>query len=158
VRVIFLDIDGVLNHRRSMSIHAISKPAARLLRQLVRDTDAKIVLSSSWRKIEEAVYAFRKKTLLTEISKTPSHWHGIRGYEIKEWLEENPYVDEYVIIDDESDMLEEQRSHFVKCDMQKGFTEEESNIAKMILLGSNSSPYSGKLFGESYMEEKTSGR
>lgn len=35
-----------------------------------------------------------------------------RGHEIKNWLEKNP-VDNYVILDDDEDMLEEQLNNFV---------------------------------------------
>jgi hypothetical protein len=41
---------------------------------------------------------------------------GCRGEEIKEWLDNQNDVDDYAIIDDDSDMLEEQFNHFHHSD------------------------------------------
>lgn len=40
----------------------------------------------------------------------------IRGEEIQEWLDNHPEVEDYAILDDDSDMLEEQFKHFHHCD------------------------------------------
>ena len=54
MRVIFLDIDGVLNHDTSMELTKDywTKPETYLierLKKIIDATDAKIVLSSDWR-------------------------------------------------------------------------------------------------------------
>ena len=45
----------------------------------------------------------------------------MRGEEIKTWLEHHPEVENYVIIDDDSDMLPEQLDNFVHTSNMHGF-------------------------------------
>jgi hypothetical protein len=40
----------------------------------------------------------------------------MRGEEIKDWLQKNQEVQEYAILDDDSDMLPEQMDKFYHCD------------------------------------------
>ena len=50
MKVIFLDVDGVLNSKRDRnSIKLRTDSHLRLLQELVKATGANIVLSSSWR-------------------------------------------------------------------------------------------------------------
>ena len=52
MKVIFLDVDGVLIHNESLdgiNLH-IDEENVKTLKEIVDKTDAKIVLSSSWRK------------------------------------------------------------------------------------------------------------
>lgn len=62
MNIIFLDIDGVLNNWKEAKEHyektkrpyicfdwPFSKKSMKVLRRLVKQTDSKIVLSSSWR-------------------------------------------------------------------------------------------------------------
>lgn len=45
------------------------------------------------------------------------------GLEIDEWLKRHPFISDYIIIDDDSDMLEKQMSHFFKVeDSSEGFS------------------------------------
>ncbi len=59
------------------------------------------------------------------IDKTLSLDDKCRGEEIKHWLENNKHVERFVIIDDDSDMLEEQRIFFVKTTPEFGLTKPE---------------------------------
>jgi hypothetical protein len=57
------------------------------------------------------------------LDKTP--WlRGCRGDEIKAWLSEHPEVDKYAILDDDSDMLDEQLPNFFKTTFQDGLTDD----------------------------------
>lgn len=47
---------------------------------------------------------------------------GLRGEEIQEWLDEHPEVEDYAILDDDSDMLPEQFKKFHHCDPWFGLT------------------------------------
>ena len=40
----------------------------------------------------------------------------MRGEEIQKWLDETPEVEDYAILDDDSDMLSEQMDKFYHCD------------------------------------------
>lgn len=44
-----------------------------------------------------------------------------RGEEIKAYLNEHPEIDEYIIVDDEDDLLPEQRQKFIQTDGYVGF-------------------------------------
>ena len=64
MKVIFLDVDGVLNSKRDgNSIKLRTDSHFRLLQEIVKATGAKIVLSSSWR----AGFAKARNTLLNRL-------------------------------------------------------------------------------------------
>jgi len=78
-----------------------------LLNQVLRRTDARIVVSSTWR-----LFPCTLKALATcGIDKwdkrflgiTPS-LHGPRGMEIQAWMTENKFTGEFAILDDDGDM------------------------------------------------------
>lgn len=144
MKIIFLDIDGVLNHisfsiyRNRLSEKYNSpfdyldmEPIACSNLQLLLEADSqiRIVISSSWRKFHSLDDLRR---MLTEqkidgsrvIDKTPSNKeHGLmRGHEIQTWLNEHPEIKDYAIIDDDGDMLPEQKANFVQTDVRVGFS------------------------------------
>jgi len=121
-KIIFLDIDGVLNvisqgHDEFGGI--FHKHFEDNLRYIIESTNAKIVISSTWRMngLSEMQRMWKHRGLAGEvIDVTPyDEDRGLRCYEIQWWLEWNSdIVDNYCIIDDDSDMLPEQRNNFVK--------------------------------------------
>lgn len=126
MKVIFLDIDGVLNvycQGRDEYGCLFHEHLVDNLRWVVEQTGAKIVVSSSWRLSGKTsiieMWDFRK--LPGEvIDITPNLSYGVglntytpRGKEIQMWLDENPEVTNYVIFDDDSDMLESQMNNFI---------------------------------------------
>lgn len=64
----------------------------------------------------------------------PAH----RRTEIKLWLELHPEVTDYIIIDDDENILEEQMKRFVKTDLHEGMTEEHYNSVRAILSSAES--------------------
>lgn len=91
-----------------------------------RCPEIKIVVSSTWR-LGETV-ASLQKILFPEplvanaiIGVTPRFVGDIRGEEIQDWLNRHPEVTNYVIIDDDSDMLESQMDNFVRTNSMHGF-------------------------------------
>ncbi len=152
--LIFLDFDGVLNSqlfyvRRKngeFSTHDlalcrdIDPEAVELLNNLIKKTDAKVVVSSTWRlgrTIKELQEILESAGFVGEvIDKTPSMNHGqygdciLRGNEILAWIKANKdivggYYDtyrRYVILDDDSDFLLWQRENFFHCDAYAGLT------------------------------------
>lgn len=111
MKVIFLDIDGVLNSDEyldkieGLNIEGIESQVdvnkIKLLKKAVEETGAKVVLSSSWRYTRNAQYL---KQLLLEygilVDSTP-YMENERGKEIKKWLEEHKDTEDFVILDDE---------------------------------------------------------
>lgn len=134
MKVIFLDIDGVLNvisqgHDKFGSIfhqHFVDN-----LKRLVDETGAKIVISSTWRFSGLSVMQemWKERSLPGEvIDITPDcaqlvedenneflyYDQAERGHEIKQWLDCHSDVTNYVILDDDNDMLQSQRGNFVR--------------------------------------------
>lgn len=111
MKVIFLDVDGVLNsdeymnsikHKNVIGVEReIDINKVKLLKQAVYKTGAKVVMTSSIRhsKLGRDV----RELLLREgmlVDVTP-FLDEKRGYEIKTWIKENTGVEDFVILDDE---------------------------------------------------------
>lgn len=158
MKVIFLDIDGVLNHEKHymwlmetdeptplQRVHPYSEfnpESCKILNRIIDETNAKIVLSSTWRldgiqymnNIFKHVGIFHK---LYGITPSLAHKYDTtlcRGKEIDKWLSEHPEVTKYVIIDDDTDMEEHQLPFFIKTDPYKdGLNNEVANKVIEIL-------------------------
>lgn len=111
MKVIFLDVDGVLNFLGSEE--QILAEKVTLLKKIVDKTQAQIVLSSDWRiwwdkkdgdflELESKL----KESGLTLLDKTPDSRHGYRGAEIYQWIQEwtGENIESFVILDDRDDM------------------------------------------------------
>jgi hypothetical protein len=131
VKVIFLDVDGVLNSHRSVfafggygndftpkSMKRFDHCALGLIRRACKETGAVICFSSTWR-LGRTPKECADGLDLPIIDKTPDT-PGIRGKQIKEWLDAHPEVEAYAIVDDDSDMLDEQKPFFVHTDHRNG--------------------------------------
>lgn len=154
MKVVFLDIDGVLNNRRRFKpekgTYVLCPIACGRFVEMVERVGAKVVLSSTWRKHEDHVDLLRWAGVLDEAHEdwrtkslthadledgathyTPPNPYGSvwRGEEIKEWLSRHPEVTEYAIVDDDGDMLPEQMSHFVHTNTHIGLLPE--HVAKI---------------------------
>lgn len=125
MRVLFLDIDGVLNCKTTTAIgndfYAIDPYKALLITRIKEKTGIHIVLSSSWRNHEKGREIVKK--FIDFIDVTPD-LGGIRGGEIKRWLDEHPWVKKYAIVDDDRDMLHEQLPNFFRTTWEDGLTDE----------------------------------
>ena len=162
-KVIFLDIDGVLNTGwwysqmdgntpKDKYGYAFDPRSVANLKKIVDETGAEIVISSSWKSfgLSELEDMWQERGLPGKlIGITPNsvtdemllnadldHMEifSIRGMEIKEWLDKHgKKVSHYVIIDDMDNFLPEQKSHFVQTDPEVGITEEDANMAIKIL-------------------------
>jgi len=144
MNVLFLDVDGVLNMHKSGGMYALNKKRLRLLEDIIKETGAEIVLSSTWRKDQRA---FRKLTRvltyrgLKILDVTPDFSYqpqkplerAYRGHEIQHWLDAHPEVTNYVIVDDDGDMLDSQLLHFIQTDGQYGLTDTLAYRIKYIL-------------------------
>lgn len=129
-RILFLDIDGVLNSAAYLkqnpgcfdrsgheAWHMIDEAAVARLNRVLDATDADVVLSSTWRLLNALadVRGWLKRRGFTgkligktpDIGKSPG---GVlvlspeRGHEIQAWLNDQDDVVSFVIVDDNSDM------------------------------------------------------
>ena len=133
MKTIFLDIDGVLNvdyADRDQFGHIFRDEYVQNLKEIIEKTGAKIVISSTWKDkgIERMLALWKERNLPGEIiDVTPDcvdvceatdiiYYDQVkRGHEIKLWLDRNPEVNQYVILDDIQDFLDEQQDYFVNC-------------------------------------------
>jgi hypothetical protein len=143
-KVLFLDIDGVLNSSRSCyafdgfphgfdakNMAKFDHVAVALIRRLCEETGASICLSSSWR-IIHSVHECANGLGLPIFDRTPS-LNGTRGKEIAAWLADHQKVSKYAIVDDDSDMLPEQKRYFVKTNHYDGLRMAHYSKLKRIL-------------------------
>lgn len=133
MKVLFLDVDGVLNWNKTVAYLGINAKMVKRLRRVLNATGAYVVLSSTWRKLPHSYAAFIRKTGIRPISKTPVSPLGIRGREIQQWLSEHPEVTAYAIVDDDGDMLPEQAPFFVQTSNETGLTDEHADMLIAVL-------------------------
>ena len=150
-KVIFLDIDGVLDTEQSRrALLAEGRPwkdecgpffdeeAVRNLRTIVEGTGAEVVITSSWRHLGEdrmqELWARRKMPgILAGITPEIAYdCYAMRGQEIAAYLAQHVEEGEacrYVIIDDGCDFLPEQIPFCVFTDPDVGITDEDAQKA-----------------------------
>jgi hypothetical protein len=162
MRIIFLDLDGVLVSRRSIVLrdrphrHANADPeAVAALNYLIKQTGALLVVSSVWR-IGETLVGLREiinghfgvigavigKTPVIRTKKLYKGTPGMieiaaeRGDEIDFWLrsDHREPVDSYVILDDDSDMGKH-KHRLVLTQFETGLTMADAGRAIAMLNG-----------------------
>jgi hypothetical protein len=108
-KIIFIDIDGVLNGDQTPNPRAFPYIVdVRLLKRLktvLRRTRAKVVLSSTWR-IDPAGRFAARYYGVPFVACCPDQPKRPRRDEILEWLAKHPRVKRYAVIDDEDDELD----------------------------------------------------
>lgn len=133
MKVIFLDVDGVLNTDEMRESYGIDFISPRLVKEIIRvadATEAKIVISSDWRlkkrDLDMVHAAFKDCGFDTGriIGVTPVYTlHGTRAMEIAHWLAQRPGVEKAVIIDDIEDAeVKEESCRFFQTDYEVGVT------------------------------------
>lgn len=143
-KVIFLDIDGVINSERTCYAYGslphdsqdkfFDEVAIGMIRKLCMQTSADIVLSSSWRYHHD--YRDLAKSLhlpIIDATTTNNTTYVPRGVEIQEYLDYHPHITHYVIVDDNSDMLDSQQENFVRTSTREGLMFEHVMKMKQIL-------------------------
>ena len=155
MKVIFLDIDGVLVTRNSIKYQYLnfpddtsirfSKNAVRNLNRLIRLTKAKIVISSTWRlfhSLEELQNIFMKQGIkgeiisITSIDRAPVEEDIPRGQKIADWLVQHPEIEKYVIIDDDvqADCIQFHPFNCVETSYKRGFSPEDKFSEALAIL------------------------
>ena len=154
IKIIFIDVDGVFNSEtyynkraesgdvRPYPLSEFDPEAVKQYMRIIQETGAKTVISSSWRHTDGLRsilknVGFRGSTLDFEI--TP-YLGTIRGLEIKKYMKDyldthpEDKIESYCIIDDDIDMLYEQKDNFVNCDAYYGgLTKEKADEVINIL-------------------------
>ena len=149
IKIIFEDIDGPLipyNKESDVNYHNFfnepdkwSKTAMSNLNTIIEKTDAKVVLSSSYRddkpksEIEDMMKKAGFKYKLYDC--VPNDKSKKRGADIKDWLKNNKNVSNFIIIDDNKHDLYDvfSKKHIVKTTHELGITDSimEEAIEKL---------------------------
>ena len=164
-KIIFLDIDGVIATPECIEHGSwgLVPSKQKLLGEILKYTNANIVLSSSWRYndlnktkeyMDEKGFLYSDKIIGITIrahmyinKDQKIHLSIPRGVEIKQWIDANIHSEngnnwnrkslgseyQYVILDDDTDMLYEQKDNFINTDSLKGLTLDDVGNAIRIL-------------------------
>ena len=164
MKVIFLDVDGVLNSARTvMSDESIETDLIQNLAAIVKVTNAKIILTSSWRMSPNALRTLMDALMWFDLSISGCTQEGVdirdfehtrfegitptrrylnsntftydRGAEIAMWLLQHDFdVEKFVILDDDDlDIINWFSKEFVKTNFLKGLTKEDAAKAIELL-------------------------
>lgn len=157
MKVIFLDIDGVLNSQMLIDRNEnemIDKYAVKLLKNLIDKTGAVVVLSSGWRlwfdenmvtDDVEAQYMYdvlfefgidiygKTPDFSTDEIRTKRTFGEVKAKEIIAWLEEHYDVEKYVVLDDLDLKNDQINANLVQTDGKVGLTKEDVKLAIRIL-------------------------
>ena len=139
MKILFLDIDGVVNCESTAQRHrgaiGIDPYMALLVARIVERTGAKVVLSSTWRLWADARDEVRSQ-VCDFIDSTSSIAGASRGEEIQDWIDLHPEITKYAILDDDTAILDNQKENWFRTYWHKGITKE---IAERVVehLGEN---------------------
>lgn len=128
MKVLFLDIDGVVNCQSTFDalkgdkVIPLDQYMCFLVGKIMLDTDCKLVLSSSWRGYKEGEKEIEQR--IGKIYDRTPHKPGIRGNEIQAWLDEHLEVTRYAILDDDADMKPWHLPNFFQTSWDNGLTKE----------------------------------
>lgn len=140
--IIFLDFDGVLANNQSAKNrypspgrlydynqglfsqgikdlwYDLDKDCVSILNKLIKLTNAKVVLSTTWRQfyaLEHLVTHLKKFGFEGEVVGITQHkFSSWRDQEIKWWREENSPTEDYIILDDDIyELKDAHKNHFV---------------------------------------------
>ena len=145
------DIPKKYNWAAALAASTVDPVAVALVNRVIAATKAKVVVSSSHRvsfikgfgytgvtvvdlvELREYIHALGIEAEV--IDATPLLPGYARGEEIKQWLRLHPSVTDYLILDDDADMLEEQQDRFVHTSTSDGFMFSHYRKALKILNG-----------------------
>jgi len=124
--------------RSNVNWNRFDPEAVKMITKLVEEFAAKIVISSTWRfgavqLLNRELKRSGLRKYLHKDWKTPQVYPSHRGTEIKMWLDRQADIDNYVILDDDTNMLKEQNQHFVKTNLHFGMQAEHYYKAREIL-------------------------
>lgn len=132
MKLIFLDIDGVLNSyatrppEKPSGLFGMHKELVDRLNEITKHTEALVVVSSTWRISERWRKTMKENGIKRVLARTPVMRGEIRGKEIEAFLRGHfPKPENYVILDDDSDFLPDQMPHHFKTSIFEGGLTQE---------------------------------
>ena len=143
MKVIFLDVDGVLNNdgyfertkNEKQNRIELDDENIKCLKEIIDLTGAKVVVTSTWKELR--IYSkliSYLKTFGIEVYDKTIHMSYNRGDEIRKYLSTHE-IDNFIILDDEIFKdFNELISHLVKTDFYNvGLTEKHKTLALKLM-------------------------
>ena len=137
MKVLFLDIDGVLNRfgdedgngRTTKLIDdffiGLDTAPLQIYKAMLSRISVTVVLSSTWRHWQPMLDHLKENGVeFSHMTPSLRDPHLGRGHEIQAWLMEHPEVTKYAILDDDTGMLEHQLPNFFQAMTETGITQE----------------------------------
>lgn len=161
MKLLFLDVDGVLNDhvRHENGNHVIERDRVEHLNRVTRATGAWLVISSAWRYMmydgpeHPAGMTLDGFRYMMQSHGVVGHVHGItrrdtrddngnlleneRGRQIADYLAEHGPVQSYAVVDDLDLGIREAGHPFVQTDGDKGLTEADAERLILLLQGAD---------------------
>lgn len=138
MKVLFLDVDGVLNseewfradpHKTDsdwLGLRSVDPTKVEIIKVVLAETGATLVLSSTWRLVADYVQTLRDFGLPIDDT-TPVLETSNRGEEITAWLRLHPEADVIAIVDDDDDAGDcELYPRLVQTTWQRGLQPEHA--------------------------------
>lgn len=167
MKIIFLDIDGVVSTHRCQ--WQLDPEKMELIKRICDATDAKIVITSSWRGhnlkqtiknlvdlekeaghqpflYPELIVGCTDRMLTFKLGNQNIPFTTPRGYEIDRYCFEHKEIESYVILDGDSDMLLKHKDKFIQTNDLLGISEEDAKKAIAILKGKKRVSTTSKMF------------
>lgn len=152
MKIIFLDIDGVLNNEKHLELVANYRTfdpySVHALNRALKETGAYIVVSSTWRymnDVDDFNERFKNAGIIPDrvIGLTPTTTldeklaslagERTRGREISLWLQDHPEITEWIAIDDDTDMDPLPISRVIPTSWSVGMNETHADAIISIL-------------------------
>lgn len=147
-KILFLDVDGVLNSAKwfrnprsneddYLGLRSIDPACVSRLKKILSFTGAKVVLSSTWRLEESFVKTLEDAGIPIE-GRTPYIRSNHRGEEIAAWLTGRDGIScDYIVIDDDDDAGDHEltRDYFIQTTFATGLQDSHVQAAIRLLNG-----------------------
>ena len=157
MKVVFLDVDGVINSLQFCEKNKdemIDRQGVALLKKLIEQTGAVIVMSSGWRlwfgdnmepQMGDSQYLYniliefgielydKTPDFSTEDIRTKRTFSHVKAKEISEWLKDKKNIESFIVLDDLDLKNEQINAHLVRIDGKIGITNDDVECAIKML-------------------------
>lgn len=140
MKVIFLDVDGVLNSKdwlednRVREENSVNPEKVKLLAEIVQNTNATVVLSSTWRYIPEHPMLVHLTDILGQngikIHSFTPKLNGDRPKEIKSWIENQSEEIRFISLDDDFSEDDYRKYGIEDCLVKTSFYGENGGLQR----------------------------
>jgi len=144
MKIIFLDIDGVLNTRttctKSFLNHTFDAEPIRVLNEILKLTCTNIVISSTWRmgkNVQKLQNIFTKNNIIGDVVGLTPIINNNKGREeeIQKYLDDHSNITSFIIIDD--DDFDLQKFHYCLIHINSDVGLEQKNIQQAVNILNN---------------------